>query len=420
MRLANYRYSLALTSQFYYCGLPLRLDSYSRCHFNCVYCFASARGGFRGNRRLKAANADALRRRLEKLRTTSPNSVVDEFLARKQPIHLGGVSDPFIQLDAESKITLGLLRVLADHQYPTVISTKGDLFQRSEYLEVLKRGKCIVQISVSSMDSSLAAMVNVGTPEPSALVHAAKLLSAEGVPVACRIQPLLPTREPDALEVVDAVASAGVRHVAVEYLKLPVETSWWGTSRLSKSLGVNLHDYYSHRDARRVGREWILPPQYRLEWIMRLRERVHSRGLSFGAADNDLLLLSDGDCCCSGIDLFEGFQEFYRFNYVEAIRSGEATNQVTISALDRIWHPKRSISQYINSHSRIHDSQPQGTGIRRYIEHNWNGSLNGNSPEALFGVADTGESDDRGFRIYALSDEVRFLLRQRLHGSTRR
>lgn len=32
---------ISLTSQFYFCGVPLRLDTYSGCSHNCLYCFAN-------------------------------------------------------------------------------------------------------------------------------------------------------------------------------------------------------------------------------------------------------------------------------------------------------------------------------------------------------------------------------------------
>jgi hypothetical protein len=45
----SYRYALSLTSQFYFCGLPLRLDSYKGCPSKCIYCFVGSRQGFYPN-----------------------------------------------------------------------------------------------------------------------------------------------------------------------------------------------------------------------------------------------------------------------------------------------------------------------------------------------------------------------------------
>ena len=421
MIVGQYEYSLSLTSQFYYCGLPLRMDSYSRCQFNCSYCFANARGGNRGSRRLGVAAVSSIRNRLERLTSAPPRSVADEFLAKGQPIHLGGMSDPFQPIEADLGVTLELLKVLAEYRYPVVISTKSNLFKRDEYVEVLKRCRCIVQISLSSTNDSLLAQTDIGTPGPSALLKSIATLRAEGIPVACRIQPLLPMHEADAFDVIAACADIGVQHVAVEHLKLPVEKSWWGISSLSQSLHLDLAKYFTSHGALRVGREWILPVKERLERTIALRDYAHSRGISFGAADNDLLLLSDGKCCCSGVDLVSGFTRFFSHNFTEAARRGIPSNLISIRSLDRVWCPPKSISRHMNSHSRLPMQDGHGAGIRDYIRRNWNGSCNGNSPATFHGVVDSGEQDKDGFKLYTFTEEMRRILESgslRWKGST--
>src|SRR5438105_6619983 len=65
----NYRYGLALTSQFYFCGLPLKLDTYSKCSFKCSYCFAHARGGAHREAPVSAFDADLLDRQLDRIKS---------------------------------------------------------------------------------------------------------------------------------------------------------------------------------------------------------------------------------------------------------------------------------------------------------------------------------------------------------------
>jgi DNA repair photolyase len=406
------RDSLSVTSQFYYCGLPLRLDSYSRCQFNCSYCFANARGGNRGSRKLRIAKVMSIRKRLERIQDGIPRSVIDELLLHRQPIHFGGMSDPFMPVEVDASISLHLLEILAEFNYPTVVSTKSDLCTRDDYLEVLKKGSFIIQASISTMDEKLLDQIDLGTPGPKAMIRALTILQAEGIPATCRIQPLLPGRESDAYAVIDACANAGVKHVAVEHLKLPIEKSWPGTRRLSAVINVDLRADFITSGARQVGRELILPPEQRFERILDLRCYSHKLGLTFGAADNDFLLLSDGTCCCSGIDLINNdFASSFGYNYIEAIRRGVDDNTISIGSIDDVWCPKRSIGQYMNSHSRIKAGESGGAGIGEYIRRNWNGSVTGNSPNAFYGVLDTGEQDSEGYQLYTLTDEMRSLLR---------
>jgi DNA repair photolyase len=183
-------------------------------------------------------------------------------LEHRQPIHFGGMSDPFPPVESHSGTTLAILRCLAEHKYPTVIRTKGTQFATDQYLEVLKEGTFVIQVSMSTLDERLAHHAERKTPRPEARLNAAAIALREGIPVNCRIQPVLPTREADVFELIDACADVGMTHVAVEHLKLPIETSWQGSAELAEALGINLRKRFE--DARRVGREWVLPVRERL------------------------------------------------------------------------------------------------------------------------------------------------------------
>jgi hypothetical protein len=348
----------------------------------------------------------SIRARLERLQKQSPRSVIDELLLHQQPIHFGGMSDPFLPAEEEMGITLNLLEVLAEHKYPTVISTKNNLFVKDKYLKVLKRGQFIVQASISSLDSKLLSQVDLGTPGPNALIQALAILRREGIPTACRIQPLLPGHEADAYDVIDACADVGVKHVAVEHMKLSMEKTWHGTKRLSAALNNDLELFFISKGARRIGRELILPPSERLERMLQMRSYTHQKRMTFGAADNDFLLFSDGVCCCSGVDLIQGFGNSFKYNYTEAVRRGLQNKTISLDLLNNVWYPSGSIGQYMNSHSRIKTDVKQGASINEYIKRNWNGSAGGNSPLALYGVVETGEYDAQGYKIYAISDQV--------------
>jgi DNA repair photolyase len=404
----SYRYALGLTSQFYYCGLPLRLDAYSKCQFSCKYCFARARGGNATAPALQFADISALERRLERVSNGVVTSAVDEFLARKQPIHFGGMSDPFIPLELEAKVSLGILDVLAKYKYPTIISTKGNIISRDSYVSILSRGNFVVQLSICSLDDALLRKIDVGTPGPTALMAQAELLAQSGIPVACRIQPVLPSREQDAFSVISKCAKVGIRHVAVEHLKLPVESGWKGTGDLSRVLETDVRLLYS--DGKRDGREWILPIAERLTRMMSFRRHAHALGLSFGAADNDLLHLSDGNCCCSGADLLMPGLQHFQYNFLTAVREGMGKGVISFSTIANQWKPARSIAMYVNSRSRLPKTMDNSNSdLDRYVRYHWNNTSASLSPKSLFGVESTGQVDGDGNLLYAASPLLKTL-----------
>lgn len=411
-----YRYALGLTSQFYFCGLPLRLDTYSNCMFSCRYCFAAARGGSRGSRGLQVADPDVLERHLSP--TEQPRSALGELVAHRQPIHFGGMSDPFPALEQKLGATRKLLELLAERDYPTVISTKGTLVAEEGYLSVLQRGDFAVQFSFSTTDPDLARDIDVGAPPPRRRMEAMATLIEAGVPVAVRLQPLIPGREEEARDFIDELAALGISHIGVEHLKLPVE-GWVGTTRLGNALAEDLRRRYASGNAVRHGREWILPVATRLPTVLELRARAHEHGMSFGAADTDLLPLSDGSWCCSGADtLLRGGGVGFQTNYLGAVRRASDDGYVTYAAIEDSWAPSRSIAMMVNSNSRLAPRNGRGAGVRDYIRANWNGRANGCSPAMFHGVNSTGEHDDQGMQVYRLSDELRRLVSTRVAGKS--
>ncbi len=306
-------------------------------------------------------------------------------------------------MEGERRVTLELLKILADHRYPTILSTKGLLVASPEYLSLLAAPNFAVQISVTTLDDCLAQRIDAGAPSTSARLDALTRLSEAGVKTAIRHQPMVPTRTHEASELIDRCSVAGAMHYAVEHLKLPVEQDWQHRRSLSEASGFDLGTYYREHGAMRVGREWILPSAERLEAVLQLKHVANSRGLSFGAADNDLLHLSDGAVCCSGADLL-GLGQGLQFNFLSAVRSGFTGGDITFERLREAWRPSRPISEYVNSRSR-----QRNESFDSFIAARWNGVANGPSPASFFGVVETGQKDAFGMKVYRLSDAVRGL-----------
>lgn len=408
MRTAGaYNYALSLTSQFYFCELPLRLDSYSSCLYACQYCFAAARGGKRPAKGIKLGDPLSLERLLADPKAVG--TVIGEFIAHRQPVHFGGMSDPFPTVEADVGVSLRYLEVLKQHQYPTVISTKGTMVASPPYLELLRDGNFLVQLSFSSADSALARKIELGVPSPTSRLEAMERLAEAGVKTACRIQPLLPERAQDGIRLLELSSSAGAVHAAVEHLKVPVE-DYRGIRRLGDAVSVDVPRYYASHGARRIGREWILPVEMRLPTVLEFRDRAHALGLSFGAADTDLLPLSDHKCCCSGADALLVQAAPFEHNYLGAVRRADKRGVITYDSLRGCWAPSGSIARMVNSRSRLQRSDGSPARVTDYIRANWNGRMNGASPKLFYGVEATGKVDFDGLLTYRMSDQLRQLI----------
>lgn len=408
--LGAYEEALSVTSQFYYCGLPLRLDTYSKCLFQCKYCFAHARGGSRPDDRYGAVQVQALAQRLKRVAGGKVRSVMDDFISRRQPIHFGGMSDPFSPQERLHRVTLDLLKMFRSEEYPLVLSTKSCDFLQDEYLAHIAAKNVVLQVSLCDLDERLLAKVDRGTPTPKQRLAALRTAVECGAKTMVRIQPLLPSREGQLADLIGECAVHGATHIALEHLKVPVEASYEGTRILSDALGFDVLQHYKARGAKRVGREWVLPVDQRLHCTLEARTLANSLGMTFGAADNDLLWLSDGGCCCSGVAHYPGFESYHRFTFTEAIRKALVLDQrIFRRHLEDTPVAVGTMSHHVNSKSRISVNDGPGAQISDYIDCNWMGSPAGPCPTMFHGVFDTGEVDEKGFKIYDMEPKLRSL-----------
>jgi len=391
-----YRYSLALTSQFYFCGIPFRLDTAPKCALNCLYCFAMTRGGRRTSKNLLASPAKIARKLKRSLNEhESETDIVDSFLQKRMPVHFGGMSDPFATSDV-TFVSCQMLDILGEYDYPVVLSTKNTkvMVQDSTLRHFEKLKHLIVQVSFSLSDQ-ISRKIEPCVPPPRERLKAIKALTSEGIYVIARLQPLFPHKFDEIVQdLIPSLSEVGVQHVVVEFLKLPVESNISLVKHLFKNLGWDGYSFYRDKGALRVGREWILPLQYRWESLQPVIKQIRAYGMTYGAGDYGLNHLGDTDCCC-GIDRVPGFSNWFHGNIAFYLRNNR-TNVIIFdqSAFESL--PDRPVGMYINSHSRIHNHNT----LFEYLRLKWNQPGTANAPDSYFGISWKGDIDENGNCVY--------------------
>jgi DNA repair photolyase len=399
----HYTNPLSLTSQFFFCGLPLRLDSYRGCGFQCSFCFARYRGGNAPNAAILPADPNTLERIFNRTIRHNRNvssGVIGQLLEQRVPIHFGGMSDPFQQVEERFRVTQRFLDTLLKFQYPTVISTRSTLVGTSPYLDRLRDMKSVVvQFSFTSSLSQISSRLEPHSPNPSELLKTMELLSGNGIPVTCRWQPYVPGVSEPPSRFVQNVANVGAQHIALEHLKLPVETNHPLWSQLLTGAGRDLRSDYLRLGAKLAGREYVLPAHVKLPTILEVRDNVHKAGLSFGVADNEFQYLSDTDCCCSGVDRFPGFEGWFKHQVAHAVRCSRG-KQITYETIASYWAPDSSVDRWLNSHSRIGNLEGNQGTLKEHLQLRWNDPNSPLSPTGFYGVLATDEFTPLGFRVY--------------------
>jgi DNA repair photolyase len=395
---------LTITSQFPFCSLPLRLDAYRGCSFGCSYCFAIRRGGNMPGSNIVAADPDALERVFQYTEHgPSKLSLVSQMIVRRVPIHFGGMSDPFQPAERKWRVTRQYLKAMARRNYPVVISTKGALVCDPEYTDLLRDiGHVVVQFSFSTLVDDRAIQIEPNSTPPSEMLKCMEHLSSRGVTVTCRWQPYIPGFSETPERFVSHIAATGARHLAFEHLKIPLELESSVLARRNGSVLQLTKTAYNLGGAIRDGREYILPSMQKIGMCLAVRKLTRDSGMSFGAADNEFLALSDGEACCSGVDQFGGFENVFRYNIACAVRRGRGSD-ITYDAIADEWRPEGSIDRYLNSHSRIGQRLSVKGSIDDHVRYRWQTLSACGGPTSFFGVSSTNRISPLGLSIYKCS-----------------
>lgn len=378
---SKYRYPIALTSQFYFCGMPFRLDSYRGCPCNCIYCFVTSRNG-NFKQRKQYANTTLMRKwfKLAFDQCVEPKNVIIECLQRRMPLHFGGVSDPILIPKPFRNITIDILKILDNYSYPTLISTKANIREHKDIADIiLNKSHFALQVSFSTMNDDIGRLVEPNTPTPSQRIKGVKFASDSGTWVSCRLQPYFPRKNID--NMMDNILLSGFKHLTVEHFKLPFDGKV-NVEKLKKAFSVDILEMFPKDLRIKRGREFEMPNYIRLNEIRKLKYAAISRGIPIGIGDNGFQHLSTTDCCC-GIDALPDFKNWFKHTITEAVRRAKNNdNKILYESIRSEWAPKNSIASMINSKTRLNKSK---NTVRNHIKFQWYNNKQF-SPAMFYGV----------------------------------
>lgn len=394
-----YKYYAGITSQIGFCATPLRLDSYNKCQFGCGYCFAATRQGYGRKSTLQVSNPETLKKRLERVKNGEVKSALDEFVQRRIPFQLGGMSDPFTAVERKHEVTLEFLKILQEYDYPVIISTKSDLISKDCYVDILQDSNCYIRFSTTVIDNKNRHKIDHNCPPIENIYKSAELLSRKIIPISFRLQPIIPGYESNSTEIINNAISSGVSHISAEYLKVPIDANVKFSKELKKLLNENPIALYRSLGASRMGREYQLPISYRKEHLIEMYKKSKSNGLTFGFADNDLLLHSDGSACCNASDLYLKSASFFNGNISSLAKEKLDGEDIIFSDYLRRWIPENKISTYLNSKARVIVPVSEPDWLI-YLKAMWDGKLGIYRPDYFDGIEMTNKLDFDGQYIY--------------------
>jgi len=201
------------------------INPYRGCEHGCVYCFARPNHAyvdlspgldFETRIFVKENAVECLERALQK-----PGYVAN-------PITIGTATDPYQPVEAERKITRGLLEVLVRYRHPFSLITKGSLVVRDGDLlqEAAQLGLVKVMMSVTTLDNELKTRLEPRTASGAARLRAVQTLTGLGVPVGVLVAPLIPWINDAEIEtILQRSAAVGAESANYILLRLPREVA---------------------------------------------------------------------------------------------------------------------------------------------------------------------------------------------------
>ena len=279
---------LKVSSKFAICGLPLRLDSYNNCTFNCEYCYSNNR--LIGERDTDSIpNIEWLQKKYSKVydaKDVNKKNFLEVLLSKNITLHGGSHCDFFQPLEKKNEYSKFVVELCNEYDLKILFSTKSD----TTYNVPVTPSLHSFQLSFSSIKDKLGLEKN--TPSFERRYEFYKELIDKGFDVGIRLQPFIPnvTEVEQFVELFDEAI-----HFTIEGIKfVPGHEE---NNNLMAKMNLEKEDFTN------LGL-LTLKPFIRYDIYSDIIPLFEDKGLSYSIADNDLHYLGN-NCCCCGDELVE-------------------------------------------------------------------------------------------------------------------
>lgn len=202
-------------------GYQVGLNAYRGCEHGCIYCYARPMHEYLGfspgldfeSKIMVKENAPEILRKELSSKNWKPTIV-----------GLSSATDCYQPAERKLRLTRRCLEVLTECRNPVGIITKNFLVTRD--LDLLKElaghNAVTVCLSITTLDSELARIMEPRTSSPKQRLEALRIISEAGIPTGVLVAPVIPgLTDHEMLGILEAAAAAGARFAGYEMLRLP-------------------------------------------------------------------------------------------------------------------------------------------------------------------------------------------------------
>jgi DNA repair photolyase len=301
------------SGEFLDCSMPMTFDQYSRCSYNCLYCFSFFQRG------LKIYNPQMKEQKIytEMLPTavnperfvsmfTEGKSEFASYIKERIPFQWGGLSDPFDNFERKYGVGLEILQAMHKLKYPICFSTKGTWWMNDERYASLFRDNDFwnVKVSIINTNYQRAKLMEQGCPSPCDRLGLIRNLSELNLTggITLRLRPFIigysdGDHGNEYLHLIETAASMGATAVSTEFFCMEGRMTPQTMERfnqMSEICNLDLIDFY-RRNSPISGGYMRLNYKIKAPYINKMDALCKKLGLRFYVSD-----AHHKDKCCNG------------------------------------------------------------------------------------------------------------------------
>lgn len=300
------------TNEIADCSMPMTFDTYSKCSYNCLYCFSFFQkshtvkgyinGGVRSVNPEKVKNLfiSALNNDYEKVNKTERQFF--PYIQARRIMQWGGLADEFDEWERRYGITLELLKFFDEIDYPLSFSTKAVWWTEDErYMSLFKKHthNWHVKISIITNSDEKSKKMEKGVSPTSERLKAIKRLSDIGIHVTLRLRPYIIGLSEEWKELMQRAKEAGADSVTTEYFCMESRADERLKRRyeqMSEIVGYDIHKFYMAQSKQSGYKR--LNKKIKYPNIEAMRNWAHELGMRFHVSDAHCRECNDACNCC--------------------------------------------------------------------------------------------------------------------------
>lgn len=399
------------------CSMPMSMDTYSKCAYNCMYCFSYFQkshimndykcGSVRSVDPKKVIDLFEKARANDREHATASQLQFFPYIQSRRIMQWGGLADEFDEWERRFGVTLELLRYFDKIDYPLSFSTKAAWWTEDErYMELFRKHahNWHVKISIITADEEKAKIVEKGVPTPSERFAAMKRLTDAGIHVTLRLRPFIIGVSNDYAETIRLAHEAGADSMTTEFFCMESRAQDDLKARyaeISKMAGFDIWEFYM-KNSKQAGYK-RLNRAVKTPYIHDMQKIAHGYGMRFHVSDCYCRECNDAMNCCGVPPEWNASQHGHLGN---AVLLAKEMGEVHWSDIAKDIEKYFGNFDYIdassfNTGSNKNRAMMQGVTMAQYLRNNWNNVKSGTSPAKMYGgILVPAGRDEHGDIIY--------------------